>query len=275
MTRVVSLGQRPPPAHELRPCPSLSEAGQRLMAVRYYLNYISSNYNPAVGDRRRKGGTGPTILLVAGGTAITETRKWLFENAGYAVVLARTTEQALTVLESDARIDVLLLGAAIRSINVARVVEVTRGRKPKMFIVAASRTCRPGADFHIEPLAGPEALLRIVGEAIVTAHGHRFDDTDCVMFVDQNRRYIHVTDPAAQLVGYAREELLGMRIDDISAPEMEVSSKFASYIRDGSQHGWFNLRHRDGHLVRVRYHARVLEDGCMVSRLTKTSRPNQ
>lgn len=232
------------------------------------LSHTPSSYNRDVGERRRKGGNGPAILFVAGGKAITETRQWLLEHAGYDVILARTTEDALTAMEDTARIDVLLLGAVPRTLSLTRVVEVVRRRKPKIFIVSASRTSRPLADFYIEPLAGPEALLRIVGEAIVTAHGHRFDERECVLFVNQNRRYIHVTDRAADLVGYAREELLGMRIDDISAPEMDVGNKFASYVRNGSQHGVYCLRHRDGHVVRVRYAARVLEDGCMVSRLT-------
>ncbi len=77
------------------------------------------------------------------------------------------------------------------------------------------------------------------------------------------------SDAAARLVGYAREDLLGMRIDDISAPDMEVSAKFESYIRVGPQHGLFALRHRNESIVRVGYRARVLEDGCMVSRLEK------
>ncbi len=221
-----------------------------------------------MGERQRNGAAGPTILFVADGKAITETREWLLENAGYAVVLARTTEQALTALAGSDRIDVLLIGTVTRAISMARIIEAAHRREPRIFVVSAS-VRRTKADFQVEPLSGPEALLKAVGEAIVTAHGHQIDERECVMFVDRNRRYIHVTDRAAELVGYAREELLGMRIDDISAPNMEVSSKFASYVRKCSQHGIFSLRHRDGHLVGVRYAAWVLADGCMVSQLTK------
>ena len=216
-------------------------------------------------QRREK----PSILLVANGKSVTATRRWVLQHAGYGVRLARTTAAAIAGLTSERRIDVLLLGSIIGGIDIPLVIRAARKRRPKIFIVSATRQSNAGVDFQVEPLAGPEALLRVVGEAVVTAHGHKFSKRTRAMFVDRDRRYIHVTDGAAELVGYTREELLGCRIDDISAPEMDVPRKFRSYIRNGSQHGVFSLRHRDGHILRVRYAATVLADGCMVSRLRK------
>jgi PAS domain S-box-containing protein len=101
------------------------------------------------------------------------------------------------------------------------------------------------------------------------AHGHPADPNECIMFVDSLRRYFHVTDAAAEMLGYTREQLLGRTIDEISAPEMDVAGKFKAYVRDGSQHGVFSLLHRSGDIIHVTYAATVLDDGCMVSRLKK------
>ncbi len=45
--------------------------------------------------------------------------------------------------------------------------------------------------------------------------------------VDSSRRYIAVNDSACELLGYSRQELLNLRIDDISFPSgAHVGSMF-------------------------------------------------
>lgn len=209
-----------------------------------------------------------SILLLASGQSLTQTRQWVLEEAGYAVVLARTTSAALAALRRG-HFEVVLIGVGTDALHLPRVLAEVRRQPRKLPVVTMIDMPDAGAEARVEPLAGPEGLLRVLGETIVAAHGHHADPNECLMFVDRQRRYFHVTDSAAELLGYKREELLGRRIDDISAPDMQVAEKFQSYVRDGSQHGVFSLRHRNGSIIRVRYAARVLEDGCMVSRLNR------
>ena len=42
---------------------------------------------------------------------------------------------------------------------------------------------------------------------------------DDVTVVDLDRRYVHVSDEFCRLVGFERQELIGKRYDDLSAPE--------------------------------------------------------
>lgn len=209
-----------------------------------------------------------SILLLASGRSLTQTRQWVLEEAGYTVVVARTTSEALAALRRR-DFEVVLIGVGTDVLDLPRVLGEVRRQPRKVPIITMSHKPEAAAEARVGPLAGPEGLLRVLGETIVAAHGHDADQNDCLMFVDAQRRYFHVTDSAAELLGYKREELLGRRIDDISAPEMHVAEKFKSYVRDGSQHGVFSLRHRNGSIIRVRYAAKVLEDGCMVSRLTE------
>ena len=209
-----------------------------------------------------------SVLLVAAGQAITLTRRWVLQRAGYSVSVAATTDAALSALKRRS-IDVVLMGVSGKAIDFVQVVCATRAQQRKIPIVALGQGRELDADMRLSALAGPEALLRTTGEAVIMAHGHPADPNECIMFVDSLRRYFHVTDAAAEMLGYTREELLGRTIDEISAPDMEVARKFRAYVRDGSQHGVFSLLHRSGDIVHVRYAATVLDDGCMVSRLQK------
>ena len=53
-----------------------------------------------------------------------------------------------------------------------------------------------------------------------------------VTVVDSDRRYVEVSDSFCQLVGYQREELVGMRYDDLTAPN--TISRASSACLQGS-----------------------------------------
>lgn len=77
--------------------------------------------------------------------------------------------------------------------------------------------------------------------------------------VDANRCYIAVNDSACELLGYAREELLKMRIDDISFPSgAHVRPMFSRFLEDGSMRGIFALRRKSGEIIWVRFTSKIM-----------------
>jgi PAS domain S-box-containing protein len=86
--------------------------------------------------------------------------------------------------------------------------------------------------------------------------------------VDESRRYVAVDDAACRLLGYSREELLALRIDDVSAPsDAHVSPMFDKYVDDGGMQGIFALRRKNGELILIRFQAHI-EDGRQVATWT-------
>jgi PAS domain S-box-containing protein len=82
--------------------------------------------------------------------------------------------------------------------------------------------------------------------------------------VDCERRYIDVSDSFCELVGYKREELLGKKYDDLTAPDTnDVHAIFRLFIRDGYMHGLWMLVHRTGAQILVRYDSWVRPD-CLI-----------
>src|SRR5579862_1466027 len=79
--------------------------------------------------------------------------------------------------------------------------------------------------------------------------------------VDSQRRYIAVNDAACELLGYSRDELLNMRIDDISFPSgAHVDAVYERYLTKGTLEGVFALRRKNGEVIWVRYTSEV-KDG--------------
>ncbi len=79
--------------------------------------------------------------------------------------------------------------------------------------------------------------------------------------VDATRRYIAVNDSACDLLGYSREELLQMRIDDISFPSgAHVQPMYTRFVEDGSMRGIFALRRKSGEIIWVRFTSKIVKD---------------
>lgn len=86
--------------------------------------------------------------------------------------------------------------------------------------------------------------------------------------VDSSRRYVAVNDAACQLLGYSREELLKMTIDDLSFPSgAHVDPMYTHFLRDGSMRGIFALRRKSGEGIMVRFESAV-QAGRSVARWT-------
>ena len=82
-----------------------------------------------------------------------------------------------------------------------------------------------------------------------------------VTVVDRDRKYVEVSDSFCQLVGYQREELIGKRYDDLTAPNTnDIPTVFGLFEKLGYMHGMWMLVSREGTRILVRYEAWLRPD---------------
>jgi PAS domain-containing protein len=86
--------------------------------------------------------------------------------------------------------------------------------------------------------------------------------------VDADRRYVQVSDAFCQLVGYTREELIGRRYDDLTAPNTnDIPIVFNLFSRLGYMQGLWMLVSQQGTRILVRYEALVRPDSYIEGRM--------
>jgi PAS domain S-box-containing protein len=101
--------------------------------------------------------------------------------------------------------------------------------------------------------ASQVAKERSASEAIV-ADGYR-------TVIDMDRRYVYVSDDFCKLVGYTREELIGKRYDDLTAPETnDLRTVFNLFCQLEYMHGLWMLVARGGARILVRYESWLRPD---------------
>ena len=84
---------------------------------------------------------------------------------------------------------------------------------------------------------------------------------DYTTVIDSDRRYVEVSDSFCKLVGYKREDLIGKRYDDLSAPNTnDISVIFDLFIRLRYMHGLWMLVSRNGARILVRYESWLRPD---------------
>ncbi|MBV9336371.1 MAG: helix-turn-helix transcriptional regulator [Solirubrobacterales bacterium] len=78
-----------------------------------------------------------------------------------------------------------------------------------------------------------------------------------MVIADDQRRYVAANAAACLLLRLPEEEVLRMRIDDLTPPEnrAQVEALWAAFIRDGTQQGTFELLMPDGQRVQIEYSA--------------------
>lgn len=83
---------------------------------------------------------------------------------------------------------------------------------------------------------------------------------DAIFVADADRRYQDANPAAEELVGYTRDELIGMRVDDVvaSGPEW-TAAEYDRYLAGGQWQGELSLRRKDGSIVPVEARASVVE----------------
>lgn len=86
--------------------------------------------------------------------------------------------------------------------------------------------------------------------------------------VDRNRKYVQVSDSFCKLLGYDRNELIGRKYDDLTAPRTNhIQTIFDLFMKSGYMHGIWVLVHRRGTRILVRYEAWVRPDGLTESQM--------
>jgi PAS domain S-box-containing protein len=96
-------------------------------------------------------------------------------------------------------------------------------------------------------VAQPLVQASLLGEAI--------DAGPALVFVaDEDMRYVAVNETACQTLGYGREELLGMRVTDVSASQ-DAPDRFARMIAEGGLSGRSTILRKDGSTLEIDYRA--------------------
>ncbi|HKG23959.1 MAG TPA: GAF domain-containing protein, partial [Blastocatellia bacterium] len=87
--------------------------------------------------------------------------------------------------------------------------------------------------------------------------------SDAIMVADAEGNYLDANPAATELLGYTREELLRMRVADITVPDaLWVEAEYSRFSKEGNWHGDITLKRKDGvHIpTEVRAKAILLPD---------------
>jgi PAS domain S-box-containing protein len=99
-----------------------------------------------------------------------------------------------------------------------------------------------------DDVSQPLVQASLIGEAI--------DHGPALVFVaDDEMRYVAVNQHAADVLGYSRQELLGLLVSDV-VPEPDVARRFAEFVARASGSGLATIRRKDGSDVGMRWAAK-------------------
>ena len=120
---------------------------------------------------------------------------------------------------------------------------------------------RANAEAAWEGLLERERTARERAEVVEARYRGLFEGVaDAILVVDAERRYRDANTAATTLLGYTRDELLTMRVDDIVAKSSTwTAAEFDRYQSEGQWQGELELRRKDGTMVPVEARATVIE----------------
>ena len=79
--------------------------------------------------------------------------------------------------------------------------------------------------------------------------------------VDQDRKYVRVSESFSELLGYQAEELIGTRYDHLTALNTaDIPTTYTLFSQLGYMHGLWVLIHRRGYHILIRYEAWLRPD---------------
>ena len=85
--------------------------------------------------------------------------------------------------------------------------------------------------------------------------GEAVDCGPALIFVaDEDMRFVAVNRRACDVLGYTREELLGLRVPDV-VPDPDVAARYAEFVAHRWHEGVSTLRKKDGSMLAYRCRA--------------------
>jgi PAS domain S-box-containing protein len=103
------------------------------------------------------------------------------------------------------------------------------------------------------------------------------DTREFMLVADDRGAYVHATRGVTRVLGYEPLDLIGLRVQDLAAIELQESTpdQWTAFLADGRQEGLFRLRTKDGRTVPLLYQARAHHPvpGFHVSRLWPIDEP--
>ena len=86
--------------------------------------------------------------------------------------------------------------------------------------------------------------------------------------VDNDRKYVQVSDSFCKLLGYSSEELIGKRYDEVTAPKTsDIPAIFNLFERLGYMRGLWMFVHRTGQRILIRYESWLRADSFIESNI--------
>jgi PAS domain S-box-containing protein len=85
------------------------------------------------------------------------------------------------------------------------------------------------------------------------------DTREFILVADDVGTFVHATRGVTAALGYDAHDLIGLRIEDLAAIELQEQTprQWAAFLADGRQEGLFELRTKDGRVVSLLYQARA------------------
>jgi len=114
---------------------------------------------------------------------------------------------------------------------------------------------------HLAAIAIDNAQLVREAQGARAQYGYLFDGiADAILMANETGRYIDANMAAEQLLGYRRDELLGLSVADLVANQPDwTAHEWERFQRDGIWTGELDLRHNDGHPIPVEVRASRVE----------------
>lgn len=92
--------------------------------------------------------------------------------------------------------------------------------------------------------------------------------SECTILVGNDGEYLEVSDGFCRLVGYSRDQLLRMKLQDLAAPgTADITSTFNPLTATGCAHGLWLLVSSEGTRVLVKHESRARIDSLIESQL--------
>src|SRR6266478_8064488 len=86
--------------------------------------------------------------------------------------------------------------------------------------------------------------------------------------IDNDRKYVEVSDNFCELLGYNSEELIGKRYDEVTAANTsDIPVTSSMFKKLGYMHGLWMLVHRTGERILIRYEAWLRADSLVESNI--------